>query len=67
MKWISVEDQLPENDQEYLVFSGFTGDSLSYRPLILGKDFAIWKIFNITHWMPLPEPPMECNESNPAA
>lgn len=64
MEWISVKDRLPEigervltldkrgriGDREYYRFeSGF----ICFRPdgLVPGKD--------ITHWMPLPEPPKE--------
>lgn len=52
-EWISVEDELPEINDYYLV-AGEDIDSEICRFLIgLG-----WQDdFDITHWMPLPEPP----------
>ena len=61
MKWISVKDRMPEDGQEVIVYSpdedvqsgvcyfedyGFQGDC-NLRSILV----------NITHWMPLPEPP----------
>ena len=57
--WVSVEDRLPEKNGDYLTYDtddivwphffraglGLWDDSIGYR-----KD-------NVTHWMPLPEPP----------
>jgi hypothetical protein len=58
MKWISVKDRLPENENEYIV-CGINVTTLNY---INGEWFS--DVFNtvidkklITHWMPLPEPP----------
>ena len=62
-KWISVEDRLPEAGQHVLIFEphclsnpdrgigdGFCdGDFLDKKP-----NGSYW----ITHWMPLPEPPV---------
>ena len=55
-EWISVEDRLPESGGRYLVI-------LNNGQLCI----AIWvaaywaigvdTISNVTHWMPLPEPP----------
>ena len=76
-KWISVKDRLPEVDVQVIVFAvgkydcfiGTTTHAISTmldRPS--GKRWAVpWQYFDvdyeITHWMPLPEPPkegMEC-------
>lgn len=53
-EWISVEDRLPKQWQYVLVFDGFE----------IGTDFiassGMWYEHDhkdITHWMPLPEPP----------
>ena len=61
-KWISVEDRLPENDDNYLVFTSdrnekeiatYYGDGEW-----LTHDF-INLIPLVTYWMPLPEQPKE--------
>lgn len=65
MKWISIEDQLPKEDRLYLIYA-ISGDIRC--PLITTAWFdprdkrwsflpIIW-IDAITHWMPLPEPPV---------
>ena len=57
-KWISVEDRLPPDQQEVLVYT------VSQKGL--GNiDKGYWSIgrfihrgsAKVTHWMPLPEPP----------
>ena len=60
-KWISVKDRLPEPPAQCLVYS-----NKSYRPR--GMETATYTNLGwmtaayfpeITHWMPLPEPPEE--------
>lgn len=71
-EWISVQDRLPAKDDhtEYLITDGehcFVG---SYRHKAKAWDSHIlgwiqmqsggkWVDVEITHWMPLPEPPKE--------
>lgn len=56
-EWIKVEDRLPESEGSYLCCFRETGviqviyDDAGER---YGKHFMP---FNISHWMPLPEPP----------
>jgi len=60
-EWISVEDELPETGKRVLwcgpkngmVIARFSG--CCYK----GRASAITggKVYNATHWMPLPEPP----------
>lgn len=66
MEWISVEDRLPEEDLEILMFAD-VGEAivgkLTDQGWISGNQFVSWDyiwnhdIKEITHWMPLPEPP----------
>lgn len=66
-KWISVEERLPEENGSYLVVgktkTAFT--SHFYKKLIIhGKVFsAHFSNKYITHWMPLPEPPRESEDT----
>jgi len=53
-KWISVKDRLPERVQLVLCWNGGT-----FSTAILnenGED-VFNRMWGITHWMPLPEPP----------
>ena len=62
MEWISVKDRLPERLDVVIVQGGIayylpdeeawmtiTGERWPGRPIV----------WNVTHWMPLPEPPEE--------
>ena len=67
-KWISVKDRLPEKEDWYLVFTtpnrgyksinkgyfckGYDWDKFTPRWHGSGGNWA-----NVTHWMPLPQPP----------
>ena len=55
-EWISVEDQAPPRNGEYLTYNPYSiycciQVNCFYRPK--------WESSNgyVTHWMPLPEPP----------
>lgn len=59
-QWISTEEQLPRNYTEVVVFDAIN------RDILLGGigSSGEWEVhgrrtddLNITHWMPLPEPP----------
>lgn len=66
--WISVEDQLPEKDQ-YVVAYINGGENHKYRRVVTFNGQTEWygdsvyshalpnNLHNVTHWMPLPEPP----------
>lgn len=69
-KWISVKDRLPEDvkDKEgyfinYLVYSPEYG-SVDIANYIQEADMwvCLGVPVNVTHWMPLPEPPEEVNQ-----
>ena len=71
-KWISVEERLPEDDIDVLVYAiGNNEESViamtSYTHNMHGYNIEGWRSpwqyffheYKITHWMPLPEPPKE--------
>ncbi len=64
-KWISVEERLPENGRVLCVrkSEAFPGQRYVYILTADHGEFRDGAIFtadgNVTHWMPLPEPPKE--------
>ena len=61
-KWISVEERLPEDDDDVLMMTDmgmsmgyYCRDSFSDRWV----DYVNSDSRCVTHWMPLPEPPKE--------
>lgn len=67
MNWISVNDRLPEEGEEVLVV--LKSDRVFYYiaeltinapyPFWWSQDRGLFTLDEITHWMPLPEPPEE--------
>lgn len=57
-EWISVKDRLPDSEMDILVYEknigpyGMSMSVISYDPKMFDP---YWN--NVTHWMPLPEPP----------
>lgn len=71
-RWISVEERLPEDDADVLVYAIDNNENsciamTSYTHNMHGFHiegwYSPWQYFfnehTITHWMPLPEPPKE--------
>lgn len=67
MKWISVKDQLPDQDTEYLVYITVDNRQIMTTAYYY-KSANYWEIHDCvadngydipTHWMKLPEPPKE--------
>ena len=57
--WVSVEDRLPEEKRRFIVRCERVGTSVGWIlwgnwMTDIGPDAG-----NVTHWMPLPEPPKE--------
>ena len=70
-KWISVEERLPEiSDVVLVIASGKPRENIELHDAFLIASFwgdegwiadgyEEWDAINVTHWMPLPEPPKE--------
>lgn len=60
--WISVEDEMPEDNVEVLTINKFNFPVVCYR--FRGYWFSRHgnEYVGITHWMPLPEAPKEGGE-----
>lgn len=63
-KWIPCSERLPKECEDVLVFDSlgnttFTGHYNKYDGWDVDGFSALVYDFNITHWMPLPEPPEE--------
>lgn len=67
MEWISVNERKPENLQKVLAIDTYseifrvafnTDFGEKWRYVISGGGvYVSLEVYNITHWMPLPEPP----------
>jgi len=71
-EWISLADKWPQDADMYLV-CGVAPDGerfiavcwspdgedywLMVSPLGFNDDFPDYRVYGVTHWMPLPEPP----------
>ena len=67
-EWISVKDRLPEEEGWYLVYTTPNREHKSINKAMFCKGYA-WGNFesywrgagghwaNVTHWMPMPNPP----------
>lgn len=68
MKWIKIEDKLPEEGVNVLVYDETVGIcvgctyfcSWSHHPI--GSFACDGCLFNVTHWMDLPPGPIEGEE-----
>ena len=65
--WVSVDDRLPEKNGVYITFCDDEGvfSALYERGRKQSEwtdDYEGYLDFDVTHWMPLPEPPKEVSE-----
>jgi hypothetical protein len=56
-RWINVEDELPPKNEAYLAFWQHLGVT-KYRYVKAGTKVSRFFSAHITHWMPLPQPPV---------
>ena len=61
-EWINVKDRLPDKTGCYLVFYS-RGKSIDVSLFKNEKWCEEWGNHIITHWMPLPKPPKESDNS----
>lgn len=58
--WISVEDRLPEDERHVLAATRNKKGDYNIVKAYYCHDLGMWAAgmnSNVTHWMPLPEPP----------
>ena len=60
-QWICVSEKLPEDYESVLAYGKETN---GVRWAMYNPNSLIWKDGTITHWMPLPEPPMREEKEN---
>jgi Protein of unknown function (DUF551) len=61
--WIKCIDQLPSHKEKVLVFNGEiylatiikSPDSIEWHSQ--SSPSGYWNLYNVTHWMPVPNPP----------
>ena len=54
-EWISVDDRLPDKPMKCLVYTK-RGDCGGYEITYYNQGFYL-QYSNVTHWMPIPQPP----------
>ena len=61
-EWISVDDRLPEEESNYIVYykHAFCDDENHVGICVCfydGNEFQMDSLHKVTHWIPLPNPP----------
>lgn len=69
--WVSVNERLPDDTNDVLIVRRY-GNNLEHQEVMVAHIAVImdlkrgcekwWSATNVTHWMPLPEPPKEVKE-----
>ena len=56
-EWVKCSERMPEHSKTILVVTAFG----EYWTGYFDRNYVFWcdetKVENVTHWMPLPEPP----------
>lgn len=56
--WISVKDKLPTLCEEVIVY--FSSGRVTVSEMFYSGNFSLEGLYGVvTHWQPLPEPPVE--------
>jgi hypothetical protein len=59
-RWIPVSERLPDEDTECLVWVTYNGSGHVDQSAYCNYGFDVAQPWlEVTHWMPLPEPPQE--------
>lgn len=62
MRWIPVEERLPEPQENPVIACDYTGVCLAWYSPTMGWQYRTGLSgVDITHWMPLPQPPKEAS------
>ena len=61
-KWIPVSERLPKPHEDVLVYDNTAKEVTCACLSFLGEWFNVPMKNEVTHWMPLPEPPKEVEE-----
>lgn len=56
-KWISVDERLPKDDSVVLVLDNNEYIIGWYKDGSFGEWNGVYELRQVTHWMPLPDPP----------
>ena len=60
--WVSINDRMPENQQECILFNGEVLSGYIYseqRKSWFDNGEGFYYVTDATHWMPLPKPPIK--------
>ena len=60
-EWISVNDRLPDKDGPYWTFNGRDDKPsvIQQRVHMFNSKHGEFNCYTVTHWMPLPKPPVK--------
>lgn len=62
MRWIPVEERLPKPQESPVIACDYTGVCLAWYSPTMGWQYRTGLSgVDITHWMPLPQPPKEAS------
>ena len=62
MRWIPVEERLPEPTENPVLVHDYSGVSVAWHSKTMGWVYKTGlPCVDVTHWMPLPQPPKEAS------
>lgn len=66
-KWISVKDELPVTRETVILYDEYKGVAVGFYDSDYAKFRFVDDVYDsaqVTHWQPLPKPPMEVNKND---